>query len=108
MKLVLLSADNTSSVYSVPDKVAKNLRGYCNRFDKWLWTSKNAEKYRISFPPIKGRKNIAVYYTEEDFVEYLNKWVFRKEPTVLIEHLPNVEHRDELPEKYKDLEWYNF
>jgi len=100
LKLVLLSADNAPSVYSVPDRVAENLREYCVEFcDKWLHTSEHAQMYRM----LEG-----VCYDEKDFIAYLNKWIFPNEPTTLIETLDKVNLESGIPEKYRDLEWFNF
>ncbi|MDR3091201.1 MAG: hypothetical protein LBU36_03230 [Clostridiales bacterium] len=100
MKLVLLSADSAPSVYSVPDIVAENLSEYCIEFcGKWLHTSEHAQKYRA---------HGVVCYNEIDFVEYLNKWVFPNEHTTLAETLDGVNNASELPEKYRNLEWFNF
>ena len=64
MKYVLLSADNTPSVYLVPDIVADNLREYCIEFcGKWLWESPHAKEYRVGD---------GVCYNEQDFIKYLN------------------------------------
>ncbi len=100
MKCVLLSADNNPSVYSVPDVVAKNLRKYCIDFcDKWLRQSPNAKKFRIGG---------GVCYNEKDFIEYLNTWISPDEPSVLIENLGWINSKADIPEKYKDCEWFNF
>ena len=108
MKYVLLSADSASSIFSVPDIVADNLKKYCRDFcDKWLVESPHATEYRTNF---------GVAYNENDFIKYLNKWVFPDEPSVLIETLDWSAINDainncgslHLPEKYKDCEWFNF
>ena len=115
MKYVLLSADCSPSVYSVPDIVAENLREYCCEFcDKWLVESPDAAEYRFedgsSFP------GVGLAYNEADFIKYLNKWVFPDEPSVFIETLDwsvigdaiNGRGKLHLPEKYKDCKWFNF
>ena len=100
MKLVLLSADNAPSVYAVPEKVAENLSKYCMEFSaEWLYTSEHAQKYRTT----KG-----VCFDETDFVDYLNEWIFPNEPTILIETLPGNYAQLKVPEKYRNLEWFNF
>ena len=108
MKNVLLSADNEPSVYSVPDIVADNLKEYCGDFcNKWLHESPDAEEYRTSF---------GVAYNENDFIKYLNKWVFPDEPSVFVEALDWSVINDAIngrgapnpPEKYKGCEWFNF
>jgi len=100
MKHVLLSYDGPIFVYSVPDVVADNLSKYCCEFaNKWLWTSPHAKEYRISG---------GVCYGAKDFIAYLNKWKFRKTPSVLLETLDNVWDGVEIPEKYQDCERFNF
>ena len=108
MKNILLSADNAPSVYSVPDIVADNLREYCCEFcGKWLHESPDAAEYFISY---------GFAYNETDFINYLNKWVFPDEPSVLVETLDwsvigeaiNGRGAPRLPEKYKGCEWFNF
>ncbi len=100
MKYVLISADNSPSVYFVPDVVADNLRSYCIEFcDKWLHDSPYAEKYRT---------NGGVCYDETDFIEYLNTWIFPNEKSVLIEKLDWVQSKRKIPKKYRKYEWFNF
>jgi hypothetical protein len=101
LKFVLLSADSAPSVYAVPDIVAENLSEYCMEFcAKWLRTSEHALKYR--------NPEGVCCYDEKDFVDYLNEWIFPSEPTVLIETLSEVSVQSEIPEKYRDLQWFNF
>jgi hypothetical protein len=97
MKHVLLSADNIPSVYSVPDEVADNLRKYCIDFESWLRNSPNAKKYRTH--------GSAVCFNEEDFINYLNTWIFPNTPSILIETLGSME---DITGKFKDYEWLNF
>lgn len=100
MKYILLSADSDTSVYLVPDEVADNLRKYCIDFcDKWLHQSPYAKKYRIGG---------GVCYTEEDFIEYLNTWIFPDKPSVLIETIGWINSKADIPEKYKEYERFNF
>ena len=115
MKYVLLSADCVPSVYSVPDIVAENLSEYCLEFcNKWLRESPDAAKYR--FEDESAFPGIGLSYHEGDFIEYLNKWVFPDEPSVFIETLDwsviddaiNGRGKPNLPEKYKDCDYFNF
>lgn len=100
MKYVLLSADNNPCVYLVPNEVGDNLRKYCIDFcDKWLHMSPHAQKYRIGG---------GVCYNEEDFIDYLNKWIFPKMPSVFIETLEWIDSEEGIPQKYKGCEWFNF
>lgn len=100
MKNVVLSADGNRIVYSVPIEVADNLEEYCTEFcAKWLRTSPHAEKYRIG----------GVFcYNEADFIDYLNKWVFPNQQSILIENLGWIDFSDTLPDRYKDCPQFNF
>lgn len=98
MKHVLLSADSIPSLYSVPDEVADNLRKYCVDFCAvWLRKSPDAQKYRTP--------NGGACYDEEDFIEYLNTWIFPNTPSFLVEKLNSME---DITGKFKDYEWFNF
>lgn len=68
MKTVILSADGDSIVYLVPDAVADNVEEYCLEFcTKWLRNSPYAAKYR---------QDGILCYTDRDFIDYLNAYVF--------------------------------
>lgn len=83
MKEVILSADGEAKLWQVPDAVAENLEDYCLEFcSEWLWSSPQAEKYRV-----KSGNMTVVSYTEEDFIAYLNEWVFPEEPSSLVRGL---------------------
>ena len=100
MKYVLLSADNTPSIYSVPDVVADNLGQYCYEFCRvWLHTSPDAEEYRMD----TGDGVMGVCYDERDFIKYLNICVFPDNPSHFIETLDKG-----ISPKYKDCEQFNF
>ncbi len=100
MKNVVISADGDRKVYSVPDKVADNLSKYCNRFrTQWLPRNPHAKKYRI-----RG----GLCYNEEDFIEYLNTWVFPNQKSVLVENLGWIDFDAELPAPYTDCPQFNF
>ena len=65
--------------YAVPDIAAENLEQYCMEFYcEWIWNDSRAKKYRSP----QG-----VCYTEADFIEYLNRWVFPEEQAIFIENL---------------------
>ena len=101
MKSVILSADGDRVIYSVPDIVAENLDEYCLKFcGEWLHTSPGAEKYRI-------RDNI-VCYTESDFIDYLNTFIFPAEKSVFVKNLGPIYPEDDLPEEYKNYPYFNF
>ncbi len=100
MKYVILSADGDSKVYSVPDDVAEQLDRSCLRFcTTWLRTSPHAKKYRTA----RG-----ICYNEEDFIEYLNRWVFPEEPSTLVANLGWIDARHPIPQAYADVPKFNF
>lgn len=102
MKNVILSADGDSVVYSVPDEVADNLEKFCIEFaDTWLHKSPQAKKYRIS-------GSMCVCYNEADFIEYLNKYLFPNQPSILVENLGWTELGKNLPEEYREYPYFNF
>ena len=98
MKPVVLSADGDRQVYLVPDTVAEHLTEYCMEFCcGWLWNSPHAAKYR---------QGPVVCYNEADFIEYLNRWVFPDEPSVLVDSLPW--DSPELLGQYQNCPHFNF
>ena len=100
MKEVILSSDGDSVMYSVPDKVADNLEKYCLDFcNDWLWNSPDAEKYRIE---------MGVCYTESDFIDYLNKYIFPDCESKMLKNLGWTELGKDLPAEYSKLPYYNF
>lgn len=102
MKEVLLSSDSYVSIYMVPNKVAEHLEEYCIEFAcNWIWKKTNGRKL---LREIRG-KEIAVYDTE-DFIRYLNEWLFPEEPSYLIEQLEYYDYN--LPEKYQKFPKFNF
>ena len=100
MKKVILSADGDSIVYLVPDDVADNLEEYCLEFcSNWLRYSPDAEKYR---------KDGILCYTERDFIDYLNAYVFPECESKIVEKLGWTNLGDNLPERYKNYPYFNF
>ena len=100
MKEVILSADGDSVVYLVPDAVADNLEEYCLEFcSDWLRRSPDAEKYR---------KGGILYYSERDFIDYLNAYVFPEHESTMIKNLGWTDLGENLPAEYKDHPYYNF
>jgi len=67
--------------------------------DEWLHKSPHAKRYRIG---------VCVSYTEEDFIKYLNEWIFPDEQSFFIETLENIQVEKDIPETYKNCEWFNF
>ena len=100
MREVILSADGDSIVFSVPDEVANNLSKYCILFcDKWMKTSPNAKKYKI-----KG----GYCYSEEDFIDYLNKYIFPNQKSCFIKNLGWTDLGKNLPLEYQNHPYFNF
>ena len=100
MKKVILSADGDSIVYLVPDDFADNLEEYCLEFcSNWLRYSPDAEKYR---------KDGILCYTERDFIDYLNAYVFPDCESKIVENLGWTNLGDNLPERYKNYPYFNF
>ncbi len=100
MKEIVLSADGDSIVYLVPDVVADKLEEYCLEFcSNWLRYSPNAEKYR---------KGGILYYSESDFIDYLNTYIFHDCESKMIKNLGWTDLRENLPEEYKNHPYYNF
>ena len=101
MKHVILSADGDSKVYSVPDEVAENLNKHCLYFcNKWIRCGPYAEGYR--------RVHGCVCYSEVDFIEYLNKWKYPDQPSVLVKNLGWIAREQDIPKEYRDCPRFNF
>ena len=101
MKQVILSADGPRRVYSVPDVVAEGLEKYCMEFCcEWLPKSPDAAQYRND----RGW----LCYTERDFIDYLNRWVFPEQKSELVEELGSMSCADILFSKYADCPDFNF
>ncbi len=102
MKEVILSSDNEAKIYLVPDTVAAHLEDYCLDFSvEWIWENPYAAKYRQ-----KMRGTIVAVYTEKDFIDYLNQWVFPEQPSKLVMGLGCS--CGEIPDEYKDRPQFNF
>ena len=100
MKEIILSADGDSVVYLVPDVVAENLDEYCYEFAaNWLHNSPDAEQYR---------RGDVVCYTEADFIDYLNKYIFPENQSKMIKNLGWTDLDENLPTEYQDYPYYNF
>ena len=100
MKNLILSADGDSVIYSVPDIVAENLSEYCINFcNNWLRNSPDAEKYRT---------NGYLCYTEEDFIGYLNQYLFPDEKSVFVKNIGLTDYVKNIPEEYSDYPFFNF
>lgn len=103
MKNIILSADSEYMVYSVPDEVADEPEKYIDDFYNWMKISPNAAHLR------KNNGEYEYYcFTERDFIEYLNKWVFPEEPSVLVANIGWIQNKKQIPEKYRKCKEYNF
>ena len=85
MTNVLLSADNEVKVYSVPDTIARNLEKICMEFSS------------------EGG-----HFDEVDFIEWLNKYKYPYEKSVLVENIGWCQDREEIPPAYRECKWFNF
>ena len=100
MREVILSTEGDSALYLVPDAAAKNLESYCLKFCMdWLHHSPEAAKYRIPG---------GVCYTAADFIEYLNRYVFPREPSKRLKYLGWIDPEGNLPETYRQDPYFNF
>ena len=100
MKEIILSADGASVVYLVPDAVADNLSNYCIEFcGNWLWKSPDAKRFRMG---------PGVCYTEADFIDYLNQYIFPEQKSVLVKNLGWTDLGKNLPLEYKSHPYFNF
>ena len=100
MKYVILSADSSPCVYQVPAVVADHLKQYCLEFcDDWLKNSPEAEPYRRSG---------YLCYTEKDFIDYLNRWVFPEYESRFVEDIGWIRSLEEIPPKYRGCPDFNF
>lgn len=93
MKEVLLSAKGPVGVYLVPDIVERNLKEYCINYVRDYLKIKTYQK--------------ELRFNETDFIRYLNS-IFPNEKSLFITTLGHIWIRPELPDKYKDYEWYDF
>ncbi len=100
MKTVILSADCDSIVYLVLDSVAENLEEYCLEFcTKWLRNSPYAAKYR---------QDGILCYTDSDFIDYLNAYVFPECESKMLANLGWTNLGDNLPSEYKNCPYFYF
>lgn len=100
MKHIILSADADRYVYTVPNVVADHLYDYCMQFIDWLRDAPEADQYRR----ISKGGSLYLAYNEEDFISYLNQWVFPDEPSSMVENIGF--HK--IPPQYKGCPKFNF
>lgn len=97
MKKFILSADGDKSLYSVPDKVAEQLKRFCLEFDYWMMDTPEGQWYW------NGQ---GYCYTEADFIDWLNEVRFPEETSRRIAVLGDFDSA--IPEEYRDLPYFNF
>ena len=103
MKPVLLSADSKVCLYAVPDTVAEHLEQYCLDFCvHWIWEDPRGAKLLVTM------KNgaLGAVYGVQDFIDYLNEWVFPGEKSTLIRQLDFYGY--EIPAAYQQYPSFNF
>ena len=45
---------------------------------------------------------------QEDFIEYLNKWLFPNQISKFVENIGWISKNSQIPQKYKDCPMFNF
>jgi len=99
MKPVRLCHDGPITVYMVPDSVANNLRTFCLDFVEWLQDSPDAAKY------LSGR---GLSYGAEDFIEYLNTYIFPEQPSYIASGTEPALDNSDLSKEYRSVPYFNF
>ena len=100
---VILSHDGQALLCRVPGEVAGNLEQFCWDFaTSWVWHGPENGRYlrRIS------EEQIGAVFGAQDFIDYLNRWVFEDQPSQVLAELGIC--FDQLPEEYDGLPRYNF
>ena len=98
-----MSADGDLSLYLVPADVADNLADVANEFAiNYVWHGENSGK----FLKLCGKQYVA-YYTEEDFIEYLNTVLYPDKPSKKLKTFKAADDED-VPEEYRKYPYYNF
>ena len=85
MKNVILSADGELKVYSVPDKIERELEEICMEFSR------------------EGG-----CFDEEDFVDWLNRYKYPYQKSEFVENIGFINAEKDIPAKYRDCKWFNF
>ena len=102
MKEVILSSDGDLSLYRVPADVADDLVRYCIDFAvNYVWHGPKNSK----FLRLMGQQYVA-FYTEEDFIDYLNEEKFPQLVSAKIKTLGSFE--DGVPDQYASIPRFNF
>ena len=85
MKNVILSADGELKVYSVPDKIERELEEICMEFSR-----------------------MGGYYDEEDFVDWLNRYKYPYQKSEFVENIGFINDEKDIPLKYRECKRFNF
>ena len=85
MKNVILSADGELKVYSVPDKIERELEEICMEFSR------------------EGG-----YYDEEDFVDWLNRYKYPYQKSQFVENIGFINDEKDIPSQYRECKQFNF
>ncbi len=102
MKEVILSADGDLSLYLVPADVADNLATVATTFaSDYVWHGEKSGK----FLKLCGEQYVA-FFTEEDFVEYLNTVLYPQKPSKKLKILCGFD--EEVPKEYARVPRYHF
>ncbi len=78
-----IAIETTYDVYiaNVPEYIAKDIKKYQRRFDKWLYDKSNNHGLWV----VVNGKKMAVSFGAQDFVNYLNEYVLQQDdPKCLI------------------------
>jgi len=99
MKHIILSADGDSTVYSVPDPVAEDLRKYLDIFFDWLYDGPGKDRYFDGW---------GFRFDERAFIEYLNTELFPDEVSAEVENIGFINFESQVPPEYRGLPSFNF
>lgn len=103
MAEVILSHDSEAMLYSVPAEVAANLSEYCWDFAaNWIWNGPENQKFLRQ----TRSGQYGAMFGAQDFIDYLNRWVFPEYESRLIKRLGCYDY--EIPEEYLHYPRYNF
>ena len=104
MKEVILSHDSKALLYLVPEEVAEQLEDYCMDFAcRWIWEDPRGAAL---LQEINGHP--CAVYGSQDFIDYLNRWVFPERPSCLVRELDFYGYEEEFPQEYRRYPRFNF
>ena len=87
--LIMIKHDYYNDLINVPDSIAKNIKKYQNKFDKWLHDKSNNHPF---WETDKFGKKLAAITSSEAFIYWINEFVLSdsKQKAVLYEENTNV------------------